>query len=105
VSALAPPLLPSSNFGPGARPSLLSFGSTPGSLLASVGEAAGVKDFSVGVPMSSAEAVEAGLTAVEIAASSASVDFSSCASSFSSSKSLGMMTLPSPGGLRKSWLS
>jgi hypothetical protein len=48
------------------------------------------------VPMSSAEVVETELTAVEVATSSTSVDFSSCASSFSSSESLRMMTLPSP---------
>jgi hypothetical protein len=75
--------LPSSTFGPKARLLLLSFGSTPGSLTASAGGAAGVEDFSVDVPMFSTEAVETGLTAVEVAASSAPVDFSSavaCAS-------------------------
>jgi hypothetical protein len=55
--------------------------------------------------MSSAEAVETGLTAAEVAASSAPADFSSCASSFSSSESLSMMTMPSPGGPRRSRLS
>jgi hypothetical protein len=60
-------LLPSSTFRPGARPSLLSFGSTPGSLAASVGEAARLEDFLVRVSMSSAETVETGLTTVEVA--------------------------------------
>jgi hypothetical protein len=55
--------------------------------------------------MSSAEAVETGLIATEVAASSASTDISSRASSFSSSESLRMMTLPSSGGPKRSRLS
>jgi hypothetical protein len=47
-----------------------------------VREAVGVKDFSAKVSVSSAEAVETGLTAVEAVASSTPADFSSRASSF-----------------------
>jgi hypothetical protein len=50
--------------------------------LASAREAVGIKDFSAKVPVSSAEAVETGLTAVEAVASSAPADFSSRTSSF-----------------------
>jgi hypothetical protein len=55
--------------------------------------------------MSSVRAVETGLIAVEAAASSALTDFSSCASSSSSSESLRMMTLPSSGDPRRERLS
>jgi hypothetical protein len=97
--------VPSSTFRSGVRPSLLSFGYTPGSLSTSVGEAVGVEDLLVGVLMSSAEAVETGLTAAEAATYSAPTCFSLCASSFSSLESLRMMTLPSLSGPRRSRLS
>jgi hypothetical protein len=54
--------------------------------------------------MSSVEAVETRLIIAEVAASLAPVEFSSRASSSSSSESLRMMTLPSPGGPRKAQL-
>jgi hypothetical protein len=73
--------------------------------LALAGEAAGVEGFSAGVPMSLAEAVETGLTTAKTTASSVLTGFSSHASSFSSLESLRMMTLPSLGGPRRSWLS
>jgi hypothetical protein len=91
--------VPSSTFGPGARPSLLSFGPTLELLSASAREAAGVEDFSAGVSLSSVEVVEIGLIAAEAIASLAPTEFSSLAFSSSLSESLRMMTLPSPGGL------
>jgi hypothetical protein len=56
-----------------------------------------------GASSAMAEAIDAGLTAAEVAASSVSTVFSSD-TSFSSSESSKMMTLPSPGGPRMSWL-
>jgi hypothetical protein len=76
-----------------------------GSSSASTEEAAGVKVFSTGVPVSSVEAVETRLTTAEVAASPAPTDFSSRASFFSSSESLRMMTVSSLGDPRRSQLS